>query len=164
MVSMSSCSAADSICCSISSSLLLLLKVFKTEDCCCGTLFNSPIISSVAESNDVISSDDKLPFSIRLSNPCKMVLIAHVFSTAEYIAVRLLLSLDRVDGGTKDEVSVIVHDDSNINDGSSKGESDVLGSFMFLRCFVELLELILFSVALWLIVLADGSYLVREAG
>ena len=74
------------------------------------------------------------------------------------------LLLDRVDGGTKAEVSVIVHDDSNINDGSSKGESDVLGSFMFLRCFVELLELILFSVALWLIVLADGSYLVREAG
>ena len=78
--------------------------------------------------------------------------------------MRLLLSLDRVDGGTKDEVSVIVHDDSNINDGSSKGESDVLGSFMFLRCFVELLELILFSVALWLIVLTDGFYLVREAG
>lgn len=105
--------------------------MFKTEaEACCGTLFNSPIISSVAESNDVISSDDKLPFSIRLSNPCKRVLIAHVFSTAEYIAVRLFL--DRVDGGTKDEVSVIVHDDSNINDSSS-GESDVLGSFMFLR-------------------------------
>jgi len=46
--------------------------------------------------------------------------------------VRLLLDL--VDGGTKAEVSVIVHDDSNINDGSSSsGESDVLGSFIFLR-------------------------------
>ena len=44
------------------------------------------------------------------------------------------LLLDCVDGGTKDEVSVIVHDDSNINDGSSSsGESDVLGSFMFLN-------------------------------
>eukprot|EP00956_Cyclotella_meneghiniana_P041310 scaffold222323_cov36-Cyclotella_meneghiniana.AAC.1 len=76
------------------------------------------------------------------------------------MAVRLLL--DCVDGGAKDEVGVIVHDDSNINDAVAAAVRVMSWAVSLWSCMVEWCMVVLVSSMIVENGISTSSYVVNE--